>query len=220
MAQHISIRIPWKDNGYDGKVCNKPCYNIACLRLKNIAESRDDAKEDELRGQPICGHETEIPCLSEGGCFMSPDTYKKVTIHPYAKSNPKTHGHFRETELVYPPYSLPARPFSWTMLNKDNDQQNIDRLAERRGIDYHQEYEPILSFDTNWVQDARNQRAIFKTFYEDVLPGQSLVIPYAKQVPFIDDSKRVVMGIGYVTALREPPEHNHTNGGELRSVLW
>lgn len=220
MAQHISIRIPWKDNGYDGKVCNKPCYNTACLRLKNIAESRDDAKENELRGQPICGHETEIPCLSEGGCFMSPDTYKKVTIHPYAKSNPKTHGHFRETELVYPPYSLPARPFSWTMLNKDNDQQNIDRLAERRGIDYHQEYEPILSFDTNWVQDARNQRAIFKTFYEDVLPGQSLVIPYAKQVPFIDDSKRVVMGIGYVTALREPPEHNHTNDGELRSVLW
>ena len=46
------------------------------------------------------------------------------------------------------------------------------------------------------------------------------MIPYANQVPFIDDSKRVVMGIGYVTALREPPEHNHTNDGELRSVLW
>jgi hypothetical protein len=27
MAQHISIRIPWKDNGYGGLVCDKPCYN-------------------------------------------------------------------------------------------------------------------------------------------------------------------------------------------------
>ena len=43
MAQHISVRVPWKDNGYTGRVCNKPCYNNACLRLKNIADSRDDS---------------------------------------------------------------------------------------------------------------------------------------------------------------------------------
>ena len=34
MAQHISVRIPWKDNGYNGLVCNKPCFNNTCLRLK------------------------------------------------------------------------------------------------------------------------------------------------------------------------------------------
>ena len=45
MAGHLSICVPWKDNGYDGFVCEKPCYNNACLRLKNIAENRDDAKE-------------------------------------------------------------------------------------------------------------------------------------------------------------------------------
>ena len=48
MAQHISIRIPWKDNGYNGLVCEKPCYNNACLRLKNIAENKDDLFEEEL----------------------------------------------------------------------------------------------------------------------------------------------------------------------------
>ncbi len=72
MAQHISVRVPWKDNGYTGYVCDKPCYNNACLRLKNIADSRDDSLEDSLHGCPILGHEEEIPCLSEGGCFMSP----------------------------------------------------------------------------------------------------------------------------------------------------
>lgn len=222
MAQHLSIRVPWKDNGYSGLVCNKPCYNNACLRLKNIADSRVDEVEEKLAGCPIAGHETEIPCLSEGGCFMSKDSYSKTTVHPYKKGNGGTHGHFLETELKYPPYSLPARPFGWTMLRKgdDRDDDNIARLTERLGIDYDPAREPDLPFVTNWVQDATNQRAIFKTFYEDVQIGSSLVIPYAKQVPFIDDAKRVVMGIGFVTSIKEPPEHNHTDAGSLRSILW
>ena len=49
---------------------------------------------------------------------------------------------------------------------------------------------------------------------------ESLVIPYAKQVPFIEDTKRVVMGIGWVKSITEPPEHKHTNAGSLRSILW
>lgn len=127
MARHISVRIPWKDNGYDGRVCDKPCFNNACLRLKNIAESRDDELEKGLAGCPILGHEDKIPCLSEGGCFMSADEYRKLTVHPYKNGNSKTHGHFRETELVYPPYSLPARPFGWTMLRKGDDKGDATR---------------------------------------------------------------------------------------------
>lgn len=222
MAQHISVRVPWKDNGYTGLVCNKPCYNNSCLRLKNIADSRDDAVEDKLAGCPILGHEAEIPCLSEGGCFMSKSSYSKLTVHPYKKSNTGTHGHFLETELVYPPFSLPARPFGWTMLRKGNDKNddNIARLSDRLGINYNPNREPDLPFTTNWIQDATNQRAIFNTFFGDVQVGQSLVIPYAKQVPFIDDVKRVVMGIGFVTSIIPPPEHKHTSAGSLRSILW
>lgn len=218
MAQHISIRVPWKDNGYTGLICNKPCYNSACLRLKNIAENRDDELERSFCGQPIKGHEEEIPCLSEGACFMSDDEYIKTVKHPYNK----TYKHFLDTELKFPPYSLPARPFRWTMLCMGNEKENenISSLSEQYGIDYNPQNEPNLSFTTNWVQDASNQRAIFKTFYEDVEVGHSLVIPYAKQVPFIDDPKRVIMGIGLVDSITEPPEYNHTNQGKERSILW
>ncbi len=221
MAQHISVRVPWKDNGYTGFVCDKPCFNNACLRLKNIATSRDDEAERALAGCPIAGHEEQIPCLSEGGCFLSKDSYVRVEEHPYKRGNPATHGHFRETQLHYPPYSLPARPFGWTMLHKGSlKDRNIEKLVERYGIDYDTDREPVLSFDTNWVQDAENQRAIFRAFYEEVEPEKSLVIPYAKQVPFTDDARRVVMGIGCVTSVTEPPEHEHTEDGELRSILW
>ena len=222
MSGHLSIRIPWKDNGYDGLVCEKPCYNNACLRLANIAENRDDAREMELAGCPMKGHEAELPCISEGGAFMSSETHSKVSVHPYKKNNPKTHGHFGETELIFPPFSLPARPFGWTMLRKGGERgnANIDRLAAMYNIDVDMRREPDLGFDTNWLQDARNQRAIFECFYRNVRPKKSLVITYAKQVPFIEDAKRVVMGIGFVEEVTSPPEHRHTTDGDLRSILW
>ncbi|MDR0288161.1 MAG: AAA family ATPase [Clostridiales bacterium] len=222
MANHLSIRIPWKDNGYDGLVCDNPCYNNACLRLANIALNRDDKRETEIAGCPMSGHEAELPCISEGGAFMSDVSHKKTTVHPYKKNNSASHGHFLETELVFPPFSLPARPFGWTMLSKSGEPNNgnIRRLSEMYNINYDENREPDLGFSTNWVQDATNQRAIFERFYQNVTAHKSLVIPYAKQVPFIEDAKRVVMGIGFVESLTPPPEHNHTNAGKLRSILW
>ncbi len=222
MVQHLSIRIPWKDNGYDGRVCDDPLRNNDCLRLTNIAKNRDDQFEVGLRGCPIAGQEGQIPCVAEGGVFMSPTEHSRTVIHPYKRGNSSTHGHFVETELVYPPFSLPARPFAWTMLRKgpERDNENIVRLAERYNIDYDQAREPMLGFSTNWVQDARNQRAIFKTFYENVRPGRSLAILYAKQVPFLENPRRVIMGIGFVDSITEPPEHKHDGAGELRSILW
>ena len=93
---------------------------------------------------------------------MSCDKYVKKTIHPYARNNSGTHGPFRETELVYPPFTLPARPFSWTMLSNDIDgkKRSITELATRFGIDFRPEREPVLPFKTNWAQDACNQRGL------------------------------------------------------------
>jgi len=78
MAQHISIRIPWKDNGYSGMVCDKPCYNTACLRLKNIAMEKNDEFEETLAGKPMLGYEMKLPCISEGSTFMSPKSHKRI----------------------------------------------------------------------------------------------------------------------------------------------
>ena len=215
MAQHFSVRIPWKDNGYNGHVCNRPCANTCCLRLKNIADEKNDELEDSLKGQSISSHEKEIPCLSEGGCFMSETAFTRQVNHPY-RDIFESHRHFCPTDLTYPPYSYPARPFSWTMLKKDNV-ENISALKERFNIDYDSTREPDLK--TNWVQDSVNQRAMFKTFYRNCVENKSLILPYAKQVPFIEDAGRVIMGIGYITRKIDPPEYK-TNGGNVHSILW
>ena len=46
--QHISIRVPWHDNGWNGTVCQHPKHNSACLKLKNIAESKDEEAEAQV----------------------------------------------------------------------------------------------------------------------------------------------------------------------------
>ena len=70
--RHVSIRVPWHDNGWNGTVCNQPRQNTACLKLVNIAESKVEADEDVVRGKslkdmdPLCFP----PCVKERGTFM------------------------------------------------------------------------------------------------------------------------------------------------------
>lgn len=220
MSQHISIRVPWHDHDWDGTVCADPTSNNACLRLPNIAKNRDDKAEIAICGQCMAGHVEDLSCIGEGACFMSPCEIVKETIHPYKKNknNESTHGHFRPTDITYPAYSFPARPFAWMM------KENIEQWKDVYNIDYQSEREPKLSFYNPWVQEGENQKAIFDYFYGDVVENESLCIAYAKQVPFVEDTRRVIIGIGHVRkiipAVEHKVEYNHTNENRLRSMTW
>ena len=214
MPQHLSIRVPWHDNGWNGTVCVDPSSNNSCLRLKNIYENRNDAKEDNICGQCMANNEEFLSCIGEGAAFMADFELVKATIHPYKKTNPKTHGHFLPTEIIYPAYSFPARPYAWMMKG------NIDILASQYNIDYNPDIEPNLSFNTPWIQEADNHRAIFDYFYHDVVPNSSLCIAYAKQVPFVEDTRRVVVAMGHVKNVIPAVEHNHTDENVFRSLTW
>ena len=214
MAQHISIRVPWHDHGWDGTVCKNPDLNNSCLRLKNIYENRDDDVECSLCGQCMEHNEDKLHCISEGAAFMSPVDLVQTTVHPYKKSNPSTHGHFLDTEIIYPAYSFPGRPYAWLM--KDGAEER----AKSYGIKYDQSIEPKLNFNTNWIQEADNHRAIFDYFYGDIVPNESIAVAYAKQVPFVEDSRRVIIGMGHITGIVPAVEHNHTDEKPLRSLTW
>ena len=79
MAQHISIRVPWHDHGWDGTVCQDPRGNNACLRLKNIYENRDDAAEADICGQcMIALQKAYFDCKADN---------RKYTQKKYKKDN-------------------------------------------------------------------------------------------------------------------------------------
>jgi hypothetical protein len=81
------------------------------MRLRNISGSKDDAFEESIAGKTMVGNEKRLPCISEGGAFMSPVEIRRTIDHPYKVFNPETHGHFLPTEEVFRHIRCPADHF-------------------------------------------------------------------------------------------------------------
>lgn len=219
--KHISIRVPWHDTGWDGRVCANPRMNSACLKLRGIGERRDDLAEEIVAGQFI--HELaedQWPCcVTERVAFMSPHEYTRTASHPYSRGPEGTHGHFKPTSLRQPPYSAPAIPFAWML------QDAMSELAETHSLGLCADQEPDLGFHTQWVQSKENQEALLNCFCEHIKPKESLCFFYAKQVPFVEDAgaRRILIGVGRVLSISPCVEYEYTTkdlNGKLRSMLW
>ena len=228
--RHISVRIPWHDNGWNGSVCNAPTLNTACLKLKNISDSKDEQAEEAVKGssfRDLIAKEIQFPpCINERATFMADFDFVQMKRHPYVDTSPQTHGHFRPTPLRHPPYTAAALPFRWMMHSEVfGDPKNgrggfMDRFPLE---EVNADLEPALSFHTNWLQDHRNHRALFDCFWRHVRPQQSLVFFYAKRVPLVEDiGRRVLIGVGRVKTIGEPTEYQYDGppGDRLRSLLW
>ena len=217
--RHISIRVPWHDNGWQGTVCTHPELNGSCLRLPRISEHRASAKKSQC--EPVRGKKLDELaedmwpcCVPERAMFMSPSEYTRTARHPYCENSPETHGHFSPTPLRHPAYAAPALPFDWMF------RESLEQRGEAYGIDVDPTREPDLGFKTEWVQDKRNQLALLDCFFGHLKPERSLCFFYAKEVPFVEDSRRVIVGVAWVKHIGEPVEYLYSRPGKLQSILW
>src|SRR5262245_45659043 len=84
--EHISIRVPWHDGGWNGTVCHDPQGNGTCVLLKNIGQRRRDEQEQRHAGREI--RELPLaeapPCVAERATFMSPHPIHYERTHPFA----------------------------------------------------------------------------------------------------------------------------------------
>lgn len=53
VVQHLSVRVPWHDSGWNGAVCSDPARNTSCVLLNNIGENRNDKLEQSAAGLPF-----------------------------------------------------------------------------------------------------------------------------------------------------------------------
>ncbi len=223
MAQHYSFRVPWHDNGWNGSVCNSPADNHSCMRLKGINQARVESTEVNNASCAMCDLDciNSIPCVREGACFMSENTETITLVHPYASWS-QYHKHLKKMQESFLPYTYPARPFRWVMRERyvsNKEIKDIKELAQEKGFDYHESFEPDMNRKT-WVQDGRNQKAIFDCFFRDAVENESLCVFYAKQVPFTEDSRRVVIGIGHIQKVYEAKQYEMTEAGKMTSFAW
>lgn len=202
---HLSLRVPWHDDGWRGTFCKEPRFNNACLILDRIADERDDDHEESLAGKSIENmDEMEWPvCVEERGMFMAPFEHTKTVEHPYAKSSPNTHGHFKPTLFQNPAYTANAVPFKWML--KDN----FEHYKKVFSLDIDTFIEPELPFRNNWIQARENQEKLLNCFLSHIKPKKSLVIFYAKKVPFVEEFGRVIIGLGRVNKIEKPKEYEY-----------
>ncbi|PKN68518.1 MAG: RNA helicase [Deltaproteobacteria bacterium HGW-Deltaproteobacteria-12] len=209
--KHLSLRVPWHDNGWDGSICQNPKANGACLILKNCALHRNDGKEQELAGKLLKDlSEDYYPiCIGERGTFMSPFSIDKTLTHPYAESSPSTHGHLKPTRVQFPAFSAAAMPYHWMLKGNAEDKTSLFDL------NYEEEREPKLDWATNggdhWVQEFHNQKALLNCFFEHLEEETSLVFFYAKQVPFVEESNRVLAGVGRINKIISSEAYEGSN---------
>ncbi|HGY9579727.1 TPA: ATP-dependent RecD-like DNA helicase [Vibrio harveyi] len=215
-VQHFSTRIPWKDNDYTGRIDDNPRYNVAAQVIPNIATSRDLDFEQKNNGKRYeqVGSVKMQSWITENAAFMSDTKLYLKMNHPYKSGNDKFK-HFEETIFEVEPYSFLLRPFSWTLKDNANQKQK-----------YHNFYfdlektERMLNWSSSWVSHGKSQKGIFDYFFSGVSPNNSLIFPYYKQVPFIDDNRRVIAGIGNIIANVEIHEYASDESSSEKNYIW
>lgn len=214
--KHVSIRVPWHDNKWNGTVCNNPRHNNSCLILKNCALNRDDDLEEQVAGMRIDElDKSQYPCcIGDRGIFMSPFDIHKTTNHPYKEIDKSYYKHFKDTHLRFPSYSAAGVPFAWML------REEAVKKAEAYDLDFDLDREPNLKFSTAWVQEYTNQKSILDCFFEHLETNKSLCFFYAKDVPFYEGSGRVLIGVGRVKDVGDGKEYDYTEKGNFRSMLW
>jgi hypothetical protein len=216
--KHLSVRVPWHDNGWNGTICNNPKANGACLILKNCSLNRNDDAEDKLKGVSISElkSESQFPtCVGERGFFMAKFPVRKHSKHPYISSSKSTHGHLKETEINFPEYSFGAVPFNW--MSKRDSEERIKQLD----LDFDPSREPKLDFgESNWIQEYKNQKTMLDGFFEHLDPLKSLVFIYAKQVPFVEEGGRVLIGVGRMTKILPSKKYDSDGSKAFECAYW
>ncbi|MFC5063667.1 AAA family ATPase [Actinomycetospora atypica] len=203
-VQHLSIRVPWHDDGWAGTVCRSPRSNNACLLLTNIGEKRVDAVEEAHSGAAIddLPEGQTPPCVAERATFMSPRVHALTQTHPYAW-HPALSG-LRPSTLPIPAFSAPAVPYFW--LNRGSIEELLEHVPVD-GFELDRETDALdaLGWDkATWILHGDNQRALIDTFFANVRVEESLVFFYVKHSPFEDKPGRVLVGAALVEHLTSP----------------
>ena len=62
---HISVRVPWHDNKWNGCVCSDPMNNASCMMFLPRMVLKDPAIEERHKDRPlgVLDHDYTPPCI-------------------------------------------------------------------------------------------------------------------------------------------------------------
>ncbi|MBI3957614.1 MAG: AAA family ATPase [Chloroflexi bacterium] len=213
--RHLSIRVPWHDAGWSGVVCRAPHLNGACAQLTRIASKKKDDEERLIAGRSL----EDLPreqwpcCIEERATFMAPFPMEQIKQHALAQLSPQQYGHFQPTHQRYPAYSAGVVPFKWML------RENMDGYRDMYDLDVDSGREPKLNYESDWVTEYGNQKNLLDTFAGHLREEDSLCIFYAKHVPFVEGTGRILIGAGRVKDIGPLIEYERKGEG-MRGLVW
>lgn len=179
MTVHISARIAWHADGWNGCICRNPVANTYCVGQHSypgemIAERRNLAWEKKNAGKPCASLDGIPPCIYSINAFGN-ETLKAFAPPPdWFRDSTEV----REWEL--PPSTVCAWPY---------EEMYKDEVKNPGG-------KPIY--------DAVKRRAAANEYFAAIEPNRSLIVYYANYSnPFSEEDARryVVVGISRVKAV-------------------
>jgi hypothetical protein len=138
MAMHITARVAWHDNGWDGRICERPELNSYCVGCQSypgdvIARERRLESEVANAGKPISTLKSEeLP-----PCVYSANTFGKDVIRGYSNPPDFFQDGARRTEWDIPPATSCVWPYEAMYsedvyqngkLDNDKRSQNADEF--------------------------------------------------------------------------------------------
>ena len=179
--RHISARVPWHDNKWNGTNCCNVLDNSFCRILPLIDSKKDAANEMD---NELIDEKNMPPCVSEKGTFLSPHSFTREVKHSWSDFN-ALFKDFLPVKYFHKPFSFNAVPFLWMMKNKGSaDSPHYSEKAGTYELDYdtnlEKEVDQKLGFEGNtWVQHPHNQKVLLDAFFGCLKKEKSLVFFYA-----------------------------------------
>lgn len=154
MAMHMSLRLAWHNDGWNGCICKKPCENVYCVGQYsypgNLIQEQRNIEAETTHAGESCAN---LPCLA--ACSLSVNAFGKETIKARIDPPAWWKDEAESIELTLPPST--ACTWSYEAMYMDN----VLKRQSKQTYDYEQR--------------SRNVEKYFSQFQE----GKSLIFYYA-----------------------------------------
>ena len=104
-------------------------------------------------------------------------------------------------------------PFRWMMTG------NLEEIGNEFDLTSMLPANQTSGTKTQWVHEAQNQTALLEGFAAHFRPEESLCSFYAKHVPFVEGTGRILIGAGRIKEIGPLAEYARSREG-MRGMLW
>ena len=193
MATHLSARLTWHEDSWNGRICRNPTLNAACMVHEHVRNARKDDIEEAHRGVAIAVVRAKTgylpPCQRDANAFGSG---KFVIRH----DDPLEGRALPSAEEEIPPFSCCPTPYRWMLEGNFRsicEDQNL-QIPERRNLDS----------SPTWVMEDNRQRALLNHFWGKLKKGQSLIFYYCNRGNAVNDEiPRMIVGVARIVEMGE-----------------